>query len=188
MNNEKFTSKLKKFIDYLKEGEPKEHSEQNNFAIQIGIKKSHLFGYSDNPLPLNCGIILMEYKNEIIILGHLDQKKFLSNNNENFKVIIASDDRKNDNPKLYVNTPEKNYYIDKDTLLSDNEKIYIYWQYGKDNCLSIIYRDQAQSETRYEHLYYVSDESMNPLKIITYHILQYLEDKQQIKDVGFDEE
>lgn len=168
MKKEKFAIKFKELMEHL---EQRDLCDQNSFAMMINSKEAKLIGFTENPITLTNGIILIQSKKNIQTYGYFNKFLYQPNTEKDFKVILALDGRKTSSNKVYIRTPSKDLFFDKNTELQSDEKIYIFWQYGPDNCLITIGYDAFARETICDFFFISSISNSNKLKIIFQHLL-----------------
>lgn len=167
MKKEKIVLKFNELMEHL---EQRELCDQNSFAMIINSKDAKLIGFTENPITLNNGIILIQSHKNTQIYGYFNNLAYKPTDKD-FKVILALDGRKTNSNKVYIKTSFEDLYFDKNTNLQPDEKIYIFWQYGPDNCLITIGYDAFAEETICDFLCISSMSNSNKLKIIFQHLL-----------------
>lgn len=165
MKNEKFALKMAELMELLEQGKG---IESNSFSILINNNETLLMGLDKASLPLTNAIMLKQIDNKLEIIGHLDHKKY----NPNKKALIAFDGRNPKSKKIFINIDEEQLYFDKKSNLNSKDKIYIFWQYGTDNCLIILGVNPVTNKNSIDIFMHLCSENNSKLKIIFIHLLE----------------
>lgn len=175
MKKENFAIKFTELMEHL---ERRELYDQNSFAMMINSNEAKLIGFTESPITLTNGIILIQSKKNIQTYGYFNNVSY--NTEKDMKIMLALDGRKASSNKVYIRTPWKDLFFDKNTELQSDEKIYIFWQYGPDNCLITIGYDAFTEETICDFFFINSMSYSNKLKIIFQHLLDLSKNKSDV--------
>lgn len=178
MTTEKIKQKYEVLLQSILKGEQSEHKVMELYAIQFKGLTSYLYIKND-VIPLFSALLIFDSTEDTCIVGNLSNWCKVSNKDTNVTIIV--DNRKEGNPKVYINNNENYSLISHKSKFSPTDKLHLYFQAGIDNGIVVAGFDEIEESTSVYGMHSHSNKIFSDFYLISKNLLMSLNGQSEVK-------